>query len=92
MIAAIAHYGRERMEKFSPYEQVDSSDPPILILHGSRDKVVPLWQTEDLSSRYEEVGLSPQYEIVKDKGHTFYLSQETVDRAIRFFRNELLTD
>lgn len=84
--SAICQNERALMEKFSPYEQVDPTAPPILILHGSADKVVALFESEDLSSRYQKVGLMPQLEIQKGNSHTFHLSQETVDRAVRFFR------
>ncbi|MEO0414961.1 MAG: alpha/beta hydrolase [Verrucomicrobiota bacterium] len=88
--AAIEKYGREMIEKFSPHQQVDADDPPILLIHGSEDKVVPVWQSEDLFERYQEVGASATLEIIEGGKHTFYLSKETVNRAIRFFREELL--
>ncbi len=90
--AAVKTYGRSMMEKFSPYEQVDSDDPPILLLHGDQDNVVPLWQSEDLRDRYRAVGAHATLEIIDGGKHTFYLSPKTVNRAVDFFRSVFESD
>lgn len=86
--AAIRNYGREVVALVCPYEQVDAGDPPLLLLHGSADKVVPPYQSKDLHQRYADEGLHVEMDLLEGAGHGFYLQPETVERAARFFRGQ----
>ena len=87
-LAGIEQHGREVVELICPYHQAGEGDPPLLLLHGSADGVVPPYHSEDLHGRYQELGLHSELEILEGARHTFYLSQETIDRATRFFREQ----
>jgi acetyl esterase/lipase len=58
--------GRQELGKeISPIEFVHSNLPPILIIHGTADKVVPIYQAEIFEKRVNEVG-SPIKLIVRE--------------------------
>ena len=68
----------------SPIYYVTSSLPPILIIHGDADVVVPLQQSESFAAKAKEVG-APMVKIIvrKGKGHgwpDFWKSKEDVDQ------------
>jgi acetyl esterase/lipase len=57
--------GRQAMSKeISPINFVHSNMPPILIVHGDADKLVPIYQVEIFEKRVKEVG-SPIKVVVK---------------------------
>ncbi|MGD9646610.1 MAG: prolyl oligopeptidase family serine peptidase [Pirellulales bacterium] len=46
-----------QLKSISPIEFVSADDPPLLLLHGDLDFVVPLQQSEVLHDKYESAGL-----------------------------------
>ncbi len=57
--------GRE----ISPIYYVHSNQPPILIVHGDADKLVPLQQAETFVKRCEEAGATARLVVRPGKGH-----------------------
>jgi acetyl esterase/lipase len=53
----------------SPVTYLSNDDPPILILHGDKDNVVPLAQSEYLHKRYQATGLDSELYIIKGAAH-----------------------
>jgi acetyl esterase/lipase/ankyrin repeat protein len=53
----------------SPVEHVDSSDPPLLIIHGDQDIQVPINQSHELHGRYNELGLPVHFEVIHGAAH-----------------------
>ena len=53
----------------SPLFHVDSSDPPLLLIHGDQDLQMPINQSHELDGRYQELGLSTQLEVVHGAAH-----------------------
>ena len=54
-------------EENSPINNVSSDDPPILILHGDADPVVPLQQSQSLIKKLKEAGVKNEL-IIKPGG------------------------
>jgi acetyl esterase/lipase len=78
----------ERMElarEASPVNHVGRSAPPFLIMHGKRDIVVPIEQSEELERRLKRAGVPVRLIVVRDKGHWFRLSEEQMDKVAGFF-------
>lgn len=72
----------------SPLFHVDASAPPMLLIHGSGDRVVPPVQTERLLAALRAVKASLAERVVLDgRPHDFILSYETllVPMEISFF-------
>ncbi len=53
----------------SPVTHVTRDDPPILIVHGSADPVVPVQQSTRLAERYREAGLTAVLHIIEGARH-----------------------
>jgi acetyl esterase/lipase len=62
-----------------PRTYIDKSDPPLLILHGTADKTVPVADSEALASALKAAGVEHQLEVIPDAPHTFHLQPEQRD-------------
>lgn len=79
---------REAFEA-GPVNFVDAKDPPFLFLHGDRDEVVPLNQSEILRDKLRDVGVPAELSTVKGRGHAFTLDRQKLSAATAFFRRYL---
>ncbi len=70
---------RELALKASPISYVASNEPPILIMHGDADELVPHEQSEELVAALKKAHDDVQFVTVKGGGHNFgtydYLKQ-----------------
>ena len=53
----------------SPVTWISADDPPFLILHGDKDEVVPLSQSETLHERLRDAGVDVTLVVVKNGEH-----------------------
>ena len=83
----------------SPVTYIDAGDPPILILHGDQDAVVPLEQSQILYQKFQEAGVESKLVVVQGAGHGFSKaggqpinpSQNEINRQITdFFVRQLM--
>ncbi len=61
----------EILKRASPVNWVSSDDPPFLILHGERDPLVPVSQSQLLYEKLQATGVPVTLVIVKNAGHGF---------------------
>jgi len=86
--------------KASPIFYVSKDDPPLLIVHGDKDDVVPFEQSTRMIEAYRRIGLSVEFIAVLNSGHDFeqigsapispsveIIHQRTVD----FFKRHLIS-
>lgn len=73
----------------SPIDHVSPALPPFLIIHGDRDRVVPLQQSERLFFALADAGVETQLMVVADKGHWFRLNNEQFAEVSCFFQIHL---
>ena len=59
--------GRE----ISPIYSITSDDPPVFIIHGDADPVVPLQQSQTIIAKFKEAGVINNYIIKKGGKHNF---------------------
>jgi len=63
----------EAKEKFgreiSPIYHITSNVPPTLIVHGDKDVLVPMQQTETFLKKCEEAGVKTKFLVKKGEGH-----------------------
>src|SRR5262249_17800135 len=57
----------------SPITHVDRLDPPMLLLHGTADKLVEVKQSELLAEKLKQAGVEHQLVIIEGAPHTFHL-------------------
>ncbi len=60
---------KEKARKASSVTYVDKDSAPFLILHGDKDNVVPLAQSEELAAALKKAGVEVTLQIVKGSGH-----------------------
>ena len=53
----------------SPLTYVDRRDPPALIVHGTRDRIVPIEHAELLREALSEAGVAVELVVVEGAGH-----------------------
>ncbi len=58
-----------RARQASPVFHVDSSDPPLLLLHGDQDPQMPINQSHELQYAYQQHGLDVAFEVVHGAAH-----------------------
>jgi len=63
----------------SPVTYVDRDDPPLLILHGTADKTVPVDQSRLFAAKLREAGARHELVIVEGAPHTFHLQPKQRD-------------
>jgi acetyl esterase/lipase len=72
---------RELLGKISPITHVSADDAPTLIIHGDKDELVPLQQSEIMVARLKESGVPAKLIVKKGCGHgwlTILKDEETL--------------
>ncbi|HWE94101.1 MAG TPA: alpha/beta hydrolase [Tepidisphaeraceae bacterium] len=62
---------KEKAAKANPITYVSKDDPPFLIMHGDKDPLVPLAQSELLRDALEKAGVPVKLEVIRGAGHGF---------------------
>ncbi|GAB4038068.1 hypothetical protein GCM10028774_35150 [Spirosoma jeollabukense] len=57
------------MQSLSPYHAISKDDPPTLLLHGTKDPIVPLEQSKRFVERLKAVGVPAQLIVHQGGGH-----------------------
>jgi acetyl esterase/lipase len=57
--------------RYSPIHYAKVSAPPTLIIHGDKDRVVPVSQSQDLARRLDSLQVEYQLHLLKDVDHGF---------------------
>jgi len=93
LLGVPAQEDKEKARKASSVAYVDKDSAPFLILHGDKDNVVPLAQSEELAAALKKAGVEVTLQIVKGSGHggAAFQSPENRKRTEEFFAKHLLT-
>jgi len=59
------------MQTYSPFNYVNSSVPPTLMIHGKQDRIVPVEQSLLLKSKLDSLGVLNELHIVDGADHGF---------------------
>ena len=62
----------ERTLQASPTTYVDAGDPPFLIFHGDKDRLVNVKRSEQMVSAMQEQGGRPKFSVLKGQGHDIH--------------------
>lgn len=81
-------YDEEFARKSSPFTYIHSGMPPILIVHGGKDTVVPLGQASAFVAKLKKFGVDVTFRIDPDHGHDL-MNPAATKEAIQFFDNTL---
>ncbi len=69
--------------------EVESGEPPVVIIHGTEDLVVPYRYAEELRDRLEEVGVPYAFYPLEGVGHGSPDSSGNAAKAAEFFFDQL---
>ena len=69
----------------SPIAHVSPDDPPTLILHGDRDELVPLQQSETLVQALERAGVEARLVVKPGAGHGWLTMARDMEQVADWF-------
>lgn len=69
LIGGAVENNRDRVAVANPINYISRDTPPFYLLHGDRDKLVPIHQSELLHAALNREGIPVHFEIVPGKGH-----------------------
>jgi len=81
-------YNAEFAREASPASYVHGGVPPILIVHGERDMIVPIGQAARFSASLREAGVKVSFRVDAEAGH-HVMRKETELEALDFFKHTL---
>lgn len=73
---------KSKLAKISPANLADRYDDPILLIHGLRDRIVPVSQSEDMHKALEAVGADVRT-YYPNEGH--YHRHWRIESSVRYF-------
>jgi len=75
-----------------PGHFVDADDPPFMIVHGTRDPLVPLSQSEYLAEKLDDADVENDLVVVEGGGHGgwHFQTEERKDEMVAFFTEHLV--
>jgi len=71
--------------QLSPIYSVSRRSPPTLLVHGDRDEVVPLQQSQSFVDRLKEVGVPAELVVKKGAGHDLGLIPKDMGTVCDWF-------
>lgn len=82
---------KEKAAKANPLAFVDKADPPVLILHGDADPLVPLGQSEIFADALKKAGVACELVVIKGGGHggAGFASAPNQEKVAKFFDKHL---
>ena len=81
----------EKAKQASPITYITPDDPPFLIIHGARDRLVPASQSQTLYERLKEKGVEAKLEVIESAGHggPEFTSPDRLRMIVEFFDRHL---
>jgi dipeptidyl aminopeptidase/acylaminoacyl peptidase len=73
------------LKNLSPLYHVSANDAPVLIIHGDKDDVVPIRQSELLLKKLKEANVPASLIIKKGEGHGWNRDDEEIKMFIDWF-------
>ena len=75
----------KRMSEASPVRNVTDKTPPVLLVHGTNDALVPLQQSELMKTTLEKAGITVRLDVIEGGEHTPELITEAIPATIEWF-------
>lgn len=77
------------LKKISPITSVSKNTAPVLFIHGDKDKLVPLQQSEKMSKKLTEAGVENKVIVKKGGDHGWKVTQDEVEAVKKWFSTHL---
>jgi acetyl esterase/lipase len=91
LIGGLVTQNIEKAERANPIRYITKDDPPFLIMHGDKDPMVPLEQSQILADALKQAGVRVTFRIVPGGGHggAEFRKPEELERLYVFFVENL---
>jgi acetyl esterase/lipase len=91
LVGGAIQQNKNKAAKANPIEFVTKDDPPVLILHGDMDPLVPLAQSEILLEALKKAEVPAELVVIKGGGHggAGFGTPENVEKIVKFFDKHL---
>ena len=80
----------------SPINHLDKNDPPVLVIHGTLDSIVPVRHSELLVEKLKELGIPHTYDPIKGWSHVmdFFspIAERTLWQCYHFLKERMPSD
>lgn len=82
-------YGKAEAEKASAIRYISEKTPPFMILHGTKDTVVPMAQSEKLHDVMQKKGIPCEFLVIEDAAHgdDLFYQDEVSDSVLQFLNS-----
>lgn len=82
---------KEKVARANPITYVSKDDPPFLIVHGDKDPLVPLHQSQLFYQALKNANVSVELKVVKGAGHGFGRNRDVQQTVEEFLKKHLQT-
>jgi acetyl esterase/lipase len=84
----------EKAQRANPIRYISKNDPPFLIMHGDKDPLVPLQQSQLLAAALQKAGVPVTLRVLPGAGHggAGFNTREELDRLFVFFVKNLKSE
>ncbi|MFP6659022.1 MAG: alpha/beta hydrolase fold domain-containing protein [Pirellulales bacterium] len=89
LVGGAIQENKERVARANPITYVSQDDPPFLIVHGDKDPLVPLHQSQLLADALKAANVACHFHIVRGSGHGFHGHPEVDGMVDAFFVKQL---
>ncbi len=89
LIGGTLRENKEKANRANPIAYVSKDDPPMLLVHGDADPLVPHQQSEELYAALQKAGVEATLHIVKGGGHGTGFGPEVNLLVEQFFEQHL---
>lgn len=86
------HFDSSLAAENSPIEFVSKDDPPVLLIHGDQDEVVPIDHSRRMHAALTEIEAVVEFEVIEGAGHSFHEEDDRnrVEKlTVDFFKKHL---
>lgn len=90
LIGGVITDHQDKVRHASPLTYVSKDDPPFLIIHGTKDPLVPYNQSVILEADLKKAGVDVQLQTITEGQHGGFRSNELARRTRLFFEKHLL--
>ncbi len=91
LIGGILNGNEDKARAASPLKYVDKNCPPIFLMHGGADRLVPPEQSRIFYAALLKAGVEAHLEIIPKKGHGIIAPPAVAQEIYRFFSENLGT-
>jgi triacylglycerol lipase len=75
----------------SPTAHVSAGDPPMQLIHGAKDLIVPIESSQQFAAALEGVGVAVALTVIENQGHLVtFMHPTTLTQVSKFFSETLL--